>query len=71
MAETTRPRDRLAIYKALTEMQDKLIDELRLHNRGAAVSADLFTGPVLQLTKSRFTSGYMEGNADITYSDTA
>ena len=70
LSDTTSPRERLAIYKAFTEMQDKMIDDLRLHSRGTAVSADMFTGPVLQLAKSRFTSGYsgyMEDNVD-TYS---
>lgn len=64
LTDTTSPRERLAIYKTLTEIQDKLIDDLRLHNRGAAVSPDLFTGPVLQFAKSRFTSGCVEGDAD-------
>jgi len=71
LMETTSPRERLAIYKALTEIQDKLIDDLRLHSRGAVVSAEMFTGPVLQLAKSRFTSGCVEGDASNTYSDTA
>jgi len=64
LTDTTSPRERLAIYKALTELQDKLIDDLRLHSRGAAVSTDMFTGPILQLAKSRFTSGYVEDYAD-------
>lgn len=64
LTDTTSPRERLAIYTTLTEMQEKLIVDLRLHSRGAAESADLFTGPVVQLAKSRFTSGYVEDDSD-------
>lgn len=64
LMDTTSPRERLAIYKALTEMQDRLINDLRIHGRGAAVSADMFTGPVLQHAKSRFTRGNVKEICD-------
>ena len=71
LADTTSPRERLAIYKTLTEMQDKLIEDLRFQSRGAAASPDMFTGPMLQLAKSRGTSGFLEWDADNIRSGTA
>jgi len=57
LAETTNPRVRLTIYRTLTEMQDDLIEKLRVQSRGTKVSVNDFTGPVLRLMKSRFSSG--------------
>lgn len=59
LAETTSPRNRLAIYKTITEIQNKLVEELRIHSRALAVQTHDFIGPKLQVANPRFSSGIL------------
>ena len=54
LADTTFPRDRLAINKTLTEIQGKLVGNLRMNNPGTAATTLDFTGSTLRPTTSRF-----------------
>ena len=56
LSEKTKPKDRLAIYKALGEMQDKLAQELRVNSQDDEAVNENLRGPVLHLGKSRFSA---------------
>ena len=56
LSEKTKPKDRLAIYKALGEMRDKLAQELLVNSHNHEVAGDALRGPVLRLGKSRFSA---------------
>lgn len=60
MAETTKPRERLAIYKTLSAQVDKLSQTLQMSSRDDAFAAEFLNGPALQSGTSRFASGSSE-----------
>jgi ACT domain-containing protein len=57
LAETTKPKDRLAIYKALGDMRDKLAQELQVNRHEDIVAAEFLRGPTLHKGVSRFEAG--------------
>ena len=56
LAETTKPRDRLAIYKTLGEILDKLSQKLQLQGHNDEVVAEVLKGPTLRPGISRFAA---------------
>jgi len=56
MDEKTKPRERLAIYKALGEKVDKLSETLRMSNYDNEFVAELLKGPTLITGTSRFAA---------------
>jgi len=57
LAETTKPKDRLAIYKALGEMRDKLAQDLQVSRHEDVVAAEFLRVPTLRKGVSRFVAG--------------
>jgi hypothetical protein len=57
MAATTKPRERLAIYKALGEKLDKLSQDLHAYSHDDAFAAEFLNGPTLVPGVSWFTGG--------------
>jgi hypothetical protein len=57
LADSTKPKDRLAILKTLDSMREKLAQQLQVNNIDDNFIKDLFSGPVLIPGKSRYTSG--------------
>ena len=57
LADKTKPRERLAIYKALGENLDKLSQALRMSSHDDAFVAEFLKGPTLSPGISRFSSG--------------
>lgn len=57
MAATTKPRERLAIYKALAEKLEKLAQELRMNSYDAAMATELLSGPILEPGENHFAGG--------------
>jgi len=56
LAETTNPRQRLAIYKHLGKRLDELSERLRSYNPNSSTDGDFLTGPKLVPGKSSFQS---------------
>ena len=57
LSEGTPPRERLAIYKALNEIEDGLADALRIESQAAAEAHEfLKKGPVTSQKVSRLTA---------------
>lgn len=56
LSETTKPRERLAIYKTLGERLEKLSQALQVNNYDTAFATEILKGPVLRPGTSRFTS---------------
>ena len=57
LSEKTAPRERLAIYKALNELEDGLTDSLRIESQAAAEAHEfLKQGPVTSQKVSRLTA---------------
>ena len=57
LAETTKPKERLAIYKALGERLEKLSQTLQTSNQDDTFTADYLKGPMIRKGISRFTAG--------------
>ena len=55
LADTTSPRNRLAIYKELNKLMDELLEDLHINSRDGADTADFLTGPKLVPAESRFS----------------
>ena len=57
LSDNTAPRERLAIYKALNELEGGLTDSLRIENQAAAEAHEfLKQGPVTSQKVSRLTA---------------
>jgi hypothetical protein len=56
LADTTKPRDRLAILKTLDEMRDKLVEKLQVGRQDDAFTSEVLRGPVLRKGISRFAA---------------
>jgi ACT domain-containing protein len=56
LADTTKPRDRLAILKAITKLVDELQEDLHVNRRDGKDAADFLTGPKLEPAASRFSA---------------
>jgi len=57
LSNTTKPKDRLAIYLKLNELVDRLTDSLHIENQYEKDAHEfLRQGPVLVKAKSRFTA---------------
>lgn len=57
LSNTTKPKDRLAIYLKLNELVDRLTDSLHIENQFEKEAHEfLKQGPVLVKAKSRFTA---------------
>jgi hypothetical protein len=56
LADTTKPRDRLAILKQVTKMRDELLEDFRVNSRDGKDAADFLTGPTLKPAESRFSA---------------
>lgn len=57
LSEGTPPRERLAIYKALNELEGSLTDALRIESRAAAEAKEfLKQGPITSQKVSRLTA---------------
>ena len=57
LSNTTKPKDRLAIYLKLNELVDRLIDSLHIENQFEKEAHEfLKRGPVLVKAKSRLTA---------------
>lgn len=54
LAETTRPRDRLAIFNKLNDLQEKLSHKILAEQKSSEDVSKLLTGPKLKPGKSRF-----------------
>ena len=60
LADTTKPRQRLAIYKELVKRSDEIMESLhmsRTHNSG---DVDFLNGPTLIPAQSRFSASEVE-----------
>ena len=60
LADTTKPRQRLAIYKQLVKRSDELMESLNVsvaHNPG---DVDFLKGPTLIQGQSRFSASEVE-----------
>jgi hypothetical protein len=57
LSEKTKPKDRLAIYKALGEMQDKLAQDLQVNIHDDLLASEVLRGPMLRKGVSRFADG--------------
>ena len=57
LAETTKPRERLAIQKTLLKRADKLSQELLMHANAKDYAAEFMQGPKLQLGISSSNRG--------------
>jgi ACT domain-containing protein len=57
LADTTKPKDRLAIYKALGEMLEKLSQKLLTECHYDEHSTEVLRGPTLRPGISRFVAG--------------
>ena len=58
MAENTAPRDRLAIYKALNELDDKLSSAIETESQAAEYLYDSLKGPKLERQESSLTASH-------------
>ena len=58
ISEDTAPRDRLAIYKALNELDDKLSSAIETESQAADYLYDLLKGPKLEWQESRLTASH-------------
>ena len=58
MAEDTAPRDRLAIYKALNELDDKLNSAIETESQAADFLNEFLQGPKLKWQESRLTTSH-------------
>ena len=56
LADTTKPRDRLAILKTLDAMQDKLVEKLQVGRQDEAFTSEVLRGPMLRKGTSRFAA---------------
>ena len=56
LADTTKPRHRLAIFKALTKLVDELQEDLHANSRSGKDAAEFLTGPKLEPAISRFSA---------------
>jgi len=57
LADTTKPKDRLAIYKALNELLDELTQSLQVDSNLEREAAEFLSrGPVLRKVESRLTA---------------
>lgn len=56
LADTTKPRHRLAILKELTKRMDELLQDLQVNSRDGKDAADFLTGPKLERAVSRFSA---------------
>jgi hypothetical protein len=54
--DKTKPRDRLAIMKALDNMMDKLTQRLSIDNSASMDASEILRGPKLSKQKSRMTA---------------
>jgi hypothetical protein len=61
LAETTKPRDRLAIMKALDVQMEKLTQKLSADNNATIDVSEILRGPKLSKQKSRMTAYASEG----------
>ena len=64
LAEKTKPRDRIAIHKMLTELIDTLMARLNATRTDTTSIKELMTGPTLKMGVSRFNGVEMVANAD-------
>ena len=57
LSDETAPRDRLAIYRGLSELVDNLSQNLQIESQAAAVAYEfLKKGPITRKAKSRLTT---------------
>jgi hypothetical protein len=56
LADTTKPRHRLATYKMMAKRIDELQEDLRVNSRDGKDAADFLTGPKLEPAVSRFSA---------------
>ena len=57
LADTTKPKDRLAIYKTLNELLDGLTQSLQIDNNIESKAAEFLSrGPILRRATSRLTA---------------
>lgn len=56
LADTTKPRERLAILKTLNEQLDKLTETLRVSNQDNSIVSEFLNGPTLQPGINRFSA---------------
>jgi hypothetical protein len=56
LADTTKPRERLAILKTLDEQLDKLTEALRVSNQDNSIVSEFLSGPTLQPGINRFSA---------------
>jgi hypothetical protein len=54
LADTTKPRQRLAIYKHLNKRMDELSERVQSHNPNRSSDGDFLTGPLLTQGISSF-----------------
>lgn len=64
LAETTRPRQRLAIKKYLNKRLEELYETVRFYNPSSGADADFLTGPKLERGISSFESN-QQGNSEM------
>lgn len=55
LADDTKPRERVAIYKEITKRADELMELIQASQRSDAVANDILTGPKLEPGVSRFS----------------
>ncbi len=58
LSDGIKVRDRLAIYKALIDISEKLIEEFESNKQGGMVRAIDFSGPALRKTTSRLVAKF-------------
>ena len=57
LSDDTKPRDRLGIYKALTELEERIIQSLQIESEAAAQAHEfLKQGPTISHQASRLTA---------------
>ena len=60
LTDTTKPRQRLAIYKQLVKRSDELMESLHLSSAQNTGDIDFLKGPTLIQEQSRFSASEVE-----------
>ena len=60
LADTTKPRQRLAIYKELVKRSDELMESLHVSRAQNTGDVDFLNGPTLISAQSRFSASEVE-----------
>jgi Fe2+ or Zn2+ uptake regulation protein len=56
LSKKTKPKDLLAIYKALEKIKEKLVKDMQVSRNDDALAAEFQRGPVLRKGVSRFSA---------------